>query len=115
MADAASSSTIDFDLDPHPRNPSSHEWEPLLEPFHIGASLDLESVKEGSDALSTKLPLGRIFLVVFCTSAVMMMTECCKTQLWFLRGLSASEVGLKIPGSHNKHLDRTGTTRPDLP
>lgn len=37
------------------RNPSSHEWEPLLEPFHIGASLQLESVKEGSDALSTKL------------------------------------------------------------
>lgn len=63
VADAASSSTmhIDFDVDPHPRNPSSHEWEPLLEPFHIGASLDLESVKEGSDALSTKLPLGRFF------------------------------------------------------
>lgn len=45
----------------------------------------------------------------------MMMTECCKTQLWFLRGLSVSEVGLNIPDSHNKHLDRTGTTRPDLP
>lgn len=37
------------------RNPSSHEWEPLLEPFHIGASLHLESVKEGAEALSTKL------------------------------------------------------------
>ena len=35
----------------------------------------------------------------------MMMTECKKTQLWFLRGLSVSEVGLKIPDSARLAID----------
>ncbi|CAE7602937.1 Vps13c [Symbiodinium natans] len=38
--------------------PRSHEWEPLLEPFHIGASVQLQSMSKTSSALATKVSVS---------------------------------------------------------
>eukprot|EP00439_Symbiodinium_sp_Y106_P042880 s2390_g5.t1 len=38
--------------------PRSHEWEPLLEPFHIGASVKLQSVSKTSSAVGTKVSIN---------------------------------------------------------
>lgn len=47
-----------FALKAFAKCPRSHEWEPLLEPFHIGASVKLQSVSKTSSAVGTKVSIN---------------------------------------------------------